>query len=243
MFDVLSEDYQRVWLIAFLVVWALLLFGGFVIGKLNAVHTHRIPTWARMGSSLTLVIAAWSWFVFSAGRAEPFPLLVALGMTLGCLGDFFMARLMPVKDYVIGGILSFAVCHIAYVAAIVLFSSQNGVGINWFVVGIWWIVGLVGWYIAVFRGQKATFLHYMALPYALLLASTAGFAFNLALSSSGFFSLAIGTFLFLISDLLLAAQLFRGFHFDLIGDVVWLLYGPAQMLIVYSVSAALQFVS
>ena len=35
-------------------------------------------------------------------------------------------------------------------------------------------------------------------------------------------------------DLILAAQLFSGLAFPLIGDVIWLTYGPAQALIVYA---------
>ncbi|MBI5669683.1 MAG: hypothetical protein HZC41_16925 [Chloroflexi bacterium] len=37
-----------------------------------------------------------------------------------------------------------------------------------------------------------------------------------------------------MSDLILAGELFSGINFPLIGDVMWLTYGPAQMLIVYS---------
>ena len=72
------------------------------------------------------------------------------------------------------------------------------------------------------------------------LASSAGFATGLALNLSLFIPLAIGCALFLLSDLILAAQLFAGLSFPLIGDVVWLTYGPAQMLIVYSIGAALK---
>jgi hypothetical protein len=54
-----------------------------------------------------------------------------------------------------------------------------------------------------------------------------------------FLPLAVGAALFLLSDLILAAELFNGLHFPLIGDVVWLTYGPAQMLIVYSMIGAL----
>ena len=53
------------------------------------------------------------------------------------------------------------------------------------------------------------------------------------------FITALGAALFLLSDLLLAAQLFNGVKFRLIGDVVWMLYGPAQMLIVYSIGIML----
>ena len=78
-------------------------------------------------------------------------------------------------------------------------------------------------------------LHLAALPYALLLASTAGFATGLALQSALFIPLALGAGLFLISDLILATQLFNKAYFWLISDVVWLTYGPGQMLIVFSI--------
>ncbi len=71
------------------------------------------------------------------------------------------------------------------------------------------------------------------------LASTAGFASGLALQAGGFTPLAIGAALFLLSDLILAAQLFNNLRFRFIGDIVWLTYGPAQMLIVFSVYTAL----
>jgi hypothetical protein len=100
----------------------------------------------------------------------------------------------------------------------------------------WLLVGLVGWYLVVFRGQEVTMLHWAALPYALLLASTAGFATGLALQSSHFVPLALGAALFLLSDLILAGELFSGLKFPLIGDVIWLTYGPGQALIVYAAS-------
>ncbi len=81
--------------------------------------------------------------------------------------------------------------------------------------------------------------HILIVSCSLLLASTAGFATGLALQDSTFIPLAIGTALFLLSDLILAAQLFNKLHFPLIGDVIWLTYGPAQMLIVYTLGSAL----
>jgi len=49
----------------------------------------------------------------------------------------------------------------------------------------------------------------------------------------------VETFSLLISDLILAAQLFNDLQFHSIGDIVWLTYGPAQMLIVFAVNSAL----
>ncbi len=247
MFTELSSDSQRIWMILLLVMWAALLFGGMAFGRLNSAGTHRTPTWGRMFSSFTLVVAGWSWYVFSRGTpSEFYALLVAVGMMLGWVGDLFMARLIPMKEHVLGGIGSFGLGHIAYIVAFVRFGDQfglNAANIRWGALIGWLLVGFVGWYVVVFRGQKATPLHYAALPYALLLSSTAGLALGLALQANGFIGLALGAALFLLSDLLLAAQLFNGLHFRLIGDVVWGLYGPAQMLIVYSIGAAMAFAS
>ncbi|MEO8608676.1 MAG: lysoplasmalogenase [Chloroflexota bacterium] len=236
------SDGQREGLALPWLVWAALLFGGFFFGKLNAEGTHRIPRWARMASSFTLVIVAWGWFEFAIFSRE-YILLIAIGMTLGFIGDLFMAQLVPLKDYVLGGIGSFGLGHIAYIIAFISFGNEHNLFLEnettrWIAVFVWWLIALAGWYIVVFRGQKHTFLHYAALPYALLLASTAGLATGLAIHNAAFIPLAIGTALFLLSDLILAAQLFNGLHFKMIGDVVWLTYGPAQMLIVYSVASA-----
>ena len=94
------------------------------------------------------------------------------------------------------------------------------------------------WFIG--SARQPSFLHNAALPYALLLASSAGFASGLALNASVFIPLVLGCALFLVSDLILAARLFNGASFPLIDDVVWLTYGPAQMLIVFSVGAAIK---
>ena len=110
---------------------------------------------------------------------------------------------------------------------------------HWGALLAWLIFGAAGWYFVVFRAQKPTALHWAALPYALLLAATAGLATGLALWNGVFVLMALGAALFLLSDLLLAAQLFNGLHFKLIGDVIWALYGPGQMLIVYAIHGAL----
>jgi hypothetical protein len=50
----------------------------------------------------------------------------------------------------------------------------------------------------------------------------------------------VGAALFLASDLILANQLFNRKSFPLVGDVIWLTYGPGQALIVASIAAAAQ---
>lgn len=242
-----GEGFQRIGLMALLILWAVFLLGGFLTGKLNDDGTHRTRTWTRMASSIVLVAAGWSQFLFAREtEAGGFAFLVAVGMSFGCLGDLFMAKLMPVRDPVLGGIGSFSLGHLAYIGAIVSFSGQYapaGAGTLWIPwIVMWLMIGGVSWYFAVYRGQTASVLHYAALGYALLLATTAAVGSGLGIQLGGLRGLGIGTILFMMSDLILAAQLFRHLHFRLIGDVVWLLYGPAQMLIVYSVGAALGIV-
>jgi hypothetical protein len=243
MFTDLVIPGARLWLTALLLLWAALLFGGYLFGKENAGRTGRMPIWTRMASSALLVLAAWSWCLVSRGTtASLFALLIAIGMTLGLIGDLFMARLLPVAQYILLGMGAFGLGHMAYIAAGILYGSQQGLaeaGTRYGVWAVWLLVGLAGWYFAVYRGQRRTPLHWVALPYALLLASTAGVATGLAVQAAAFWPMAVGAALFLVSDLILAARLFNGSFFHLIDDAIWLTYGPGQMLIVYSVGSAL----
>ena len=251
MFLSLSSPTQRYWLIGLLILWALLLFGGFIFGNAGEA-SRRMPTWTRMASSATLVVAAFSWYFFTRNTpAGGYALLVAIGMTFGFIGDLALAGFLPGGRNVIAGIVSFGIGHIFYITAMLRFASVAGLtasGPRWAALAVWLLIGLVGWYVVVLRGATAAgitpgVVHWIALPYALLLAATAGLGTGLALQDSRFIPLAIGGALFLLSDLILAGDMFSGLTFRLIGDVIWLTYGPAQMLIVYSIGAVLERLS
>jgi uncharacterized membrane protein YhhN len=247
-------------LVALWLLWAGLLFGGFLLGSSAGDATHRMPAWTRMGSSAVLVLAAWAWFAMARGRREArtsrgdssdhgetardvrdFALLVALGMTAGFAGDLILAGLLPGGENVLAGIAAFGLGHVLYITAILRWPGRRGYNdprIRWTAFAAWWVIGAAAWYLVVFRGQEATVLHWAALPYALLLAGTCGAATGLAAQARAFVPMAVGAALFLASDLILAAQLFNDVDFRLIGDVIWLTYGPGQMLIVYANAAA-----
>ncbi len=240
----LTQTWRQALLLIALVVWATFLFGGFVFGARKADGAARMPAWTRMASSCTLVVAGWLWYAFTRETTiGGYALLIALGMTLGFLGDLFLAPVFPLAEPTLAGIAAFGLGHVAYLVALLNFANAHGLNAptpRWIALAIWLLIGVVGWYLVVFRGQKATVLHWAALPYALLLASLAGVATGLALQSAFFVPLAIGAALFLLSDLILAGELFAELSFPLIGDVIWLTYGPAQALIVYSVASALR---
>ena len=246
MFTALTQPWQRTWLIALLVLWAVLLFGGFVFGRPD-VRGRRMPRWMRIASSVVLVVAGWSWYAFSRETAAAgYALLIALGMTVGFLGDLAMAGLIPGGRNIIAGAAGFGVGHVFYITAMLRFGAAIGWSgsLRWLVLALWLLAATGGWYIVVPRttrlaGKEMGTLHWVTLPYSLLLATSAGLGSGLALAEGQMATLALGTALFLISDLLIAGELFGCFWFPLIDDAIWLTYGPAQMLIVYSVAAVL----
>ncbi len=243
MFQAIASPVARGWLLGLLVLWAGLLLGGWAFGSAQQPDNRRMPAWTRMGSSLVLVVGGWSlaWLARHSPAAS-FGVLIAVGMTLGFLGDLFLAQWLPSKEPVLGGIGAFGLGHIIYIAAMLLVADQpglGGTGVRWAAWGVWLLIGLAGWFVIVYPGTRPAALRWAALPYTLLLASTAGVATGLAAQAPAFLPLAVGAGLFFVSDLILATELFTAFRFPAMGDAVWLTYGPGQMLIVYSVAGAL----
>jgi len=229
------------------VVWAALLTLAILWGNLADGHGSLVATWARMGSSVALVVTAWTGFLFWRRTfAGPFAGFIALGMTLGTIGDFFNAeqfnRIAPLGNPVLGGMISFGLGHIAYIIACLTAAKRANLRdprarYGW--LAVWLIVATVGWYLIAYIGadDKTRDLVWPALPYSLLLASTAGFATGLAAQNRMFRPLAVGAGLFFLSDMILACGLFRG-SLPYQTEQVWLTYSPGQMLIVFGALAA-----
>jgi hypothetical protein len=222
-------------------LWALFLFGGFILGPTR--DNRRISRPARLASSFVLMLAGWSWWLAIAGSDRRFYAgMIAAGITLGFVGDLFLADVITQRRSraIMGGIGAFALGHVFYITGILFLARRfhlTAPAPMWGSLVAFWLFAAVGWYGVVMRGQeKRSPLHWAALPYALLLATTAGLALGLALQSALFFPLALGAFLFLFSDLILAGALFGGLHWPLHHDIVWLTYGPGQMLIVYGIA-------
>lgn len=234
---------QSAWLIGLLIAWAALLYGGLLWRKPQPGRAGRMPVQTRLLSSATLVVAGWSWAFFSRDTAAAaYAIGIAAGMTLGLLGDLFMARLLPGPQPVLAGMAAFGLGHLAYIAAGLGFGNRYGLDAwlpRYGAWGVWLLIGAVGWYLAARPDRRPTALHWAALPYALLLASTAGVASGLALQAGALLPFAAGAALFLFSDLLIALRMFSQRRFQRLDDLIWLTYGPGQMLIVYSIGAAM----
>lgn len=252
MFISLNDNLQQLWLFDLLVLWAGLLFGGFIFGRYQLAAQRRMPVWTRMGSSAALAVAAWSWAVFTAQGEliAPVTIWLAVGMTLGWIGDLALAGVLTdwlqIKAGFLTGMIAFALGHVMYIVGLLMLASLLGLMSGQAFVlglGIWGAIGIIGWIAVAGRAQGQRTLRLLALPYALLLCATAGCATALAIQSPYFIPVAVGAVLFVFSDLLVAGEHFSGWRFPLLGDVIWLTYGPAQALIVFSAEFALRYLA
>lgn len=227
-------------------VWAALLAGGLIADNAG---NQAGSAFGRLGSSVALIIAGWMWATACRPTAAArYARLIAVGMTLGALGDFFMAgrlqSLIPLPSPVLGGMTAFGLGHIVYIRGVMEARRRTGLtsaAAMWGSVIAWQLLSVVGWYFVVFLSTKEStqMLIWPALPYSQLLAGTAGVATGLAVQDRRFGLLAVGAGLFLISDLILAWGMFRD-TFPYRTLAVWIPYGGGQMLIVYAITTARQ---
>jgi uncharacterized membrane protein YhhN len=246
----MSSRTARSWFASLWLLWAVLLAEAMITGNLlEGGHRAIWPTAGRMGSSIVLVIVAvLGWRLYRETAAGKFALLIAVGMALGTIGDFFNAGLLkfiPVRPPVLGGIAAFGLGHIAYIAGCIDLARRadltNRKALLIAIVG-WQLFGMLAWYYVAYLGTENRGLIWPALPYTLLLAGTAGITSGLALQQSRLFPLALGGALFLLSDLILAVGMFgEGVRHGT--EAVWLTYGPGQMLIVFSILSAVSLLS
>ncbi|GIW01221.1 lysoplasmalogenase [Roseiflexus sp.] len=211
---------------------ALVMLAGLATGNCGDAR-NRIPLPLRMLSSLLVWFAAlllWRSADLAVRRQAA---LAAAGMGCGFLGDLIMARVIPLPEHVISGMLTFGAGHGCYIGATAGHLAQRGaLKAASAPLLASWLIGAIGWYFVARNPAKSGVLNGAALAYALLLASTSGMGAALAMRDSRYLSLALGGVLFFISDLILAGELFRDLFFPHIGDAIWLTYLTGQGLIV-----------
>ena len=228
-----------------LAIWAALLILGFAFGQLDEERINRIPRANKILSSAILVVCALVWWLVGASGTPlaAYAALLFFGMTFSFLGDVIMAQLLPLPQYVLFGMGAFGVAHVLYISGYLrlggVLGLQDGraraVGLAALLV-----LALVLWWTLIRSPQTDAVLNYGSLRYALLLAVMAGLAVSLALQEPRFVPLALGSVLFLVSDVFLGHRLFQGGTFFLVGDLVWMTYIVGQLLIVFSTATGLQ---
>jgi len=221
-----------------------LLAGGLVFGRLNKEQTGRLPLPLRMLLSALLVVAAFlGWQAGARGTpTQTFATLIFLGMAAGFVGDLIMAGLIPVSERLIFGMVEFGLGHLFYIAAFLNLTIRSGFS------GIWTqaiaLAALLGfcswaWYAQVRKPGGSKVINVGSLVYGLLIGVMAALAVALAVHNARYITLAAGALLFLASDFILGNWVIHGHVWKSVNDVVWATYVCGQLLIVYSVAAAL----
>jgi uncharacterized membrane protein YhhN len=209
------------------VFWALVALGAAAAAAYGFYFLRRPPTWVRTGVKTLAIGAPAAGFIFAGA---PFPLVLAL--VASALGDFFLAfdkkRLLPF------GILSFLIAQLTYLvifAAIWFFSGDNsplwpryiamGLVIATSIGFLIWIAPKLGW------------MAFGVVPYAIAITGMAAMAMWLPWHG---WPAMLGALLFVVSDFVLATELFLVRENDPVrrvtAAVVWWTYVAAQALIV-----------
>ena len=221
-----------------------LLAGGLFFGRLNEERTCRLPRPLRMLLSAMLVVAAFlGWQGGAPGTpVQPFAALIFLGMAAGFFGDLIMAQLIPVPERLIFGMVAFGIGHLFYVAALLHLTLRSGFTAAWVLVVT--LVVMVGfsswaWYTQVRQPGGNKVINAGSLVYGWLIGIMAALAIALAVYDTHYVTLAAGALLFLASDFVLGNWVIRGHVWKSVNDVIWVTYVSGQLLIIYSVAAAL----
>jgi len=219
-----------------LLIVAALGIGGFIFSHYEIARLGRLPKSFQLPQSFLLALLTLIVWLGAALNSPSAPQagFICVGMTCGFVGDLFMANVFKQKHSVEFGMAAFAVGHVCYMLAfreIAVRLALHNLELYALALAITWMTAFVLWWFLV-RNPGGSSLQFVALGYSLFLASMSGYALGLAFQTPHFLFLAIGTLLFLFSDSLIAVRLFTKRSFQYMGDVIWITYILAQVLII-----------
>lgn len=240
--NILELPYRSVGHVILTAIGAILVIS-FVLGRYDQRRRGRMAKITQLPQSALLTVLAlivW-WTVDQRAFSMPLTLFTLLGISCGFLGDLFMANVFRQRQHILFGMIAFGIGHIFYMLGfreIAVWLNITHFGVYFPALLATWLVAVILWAILV-RKPQGNSLQYAALGYGLFLATMGGYAVGITLQRTEFLPLAVGGVLFLLSDTLIAAELFADRGFPYIGDVIWTTYIVAQVLIVLSTPFAL----
>lgn len=198
------------------------------------MHTDgRLARPLRMLLSFSLLVAAFAIWL-SGAKLPTYAQWVALGMLASFIGDAMMARLIPMSNRLIGGMIAFFIAHALYIMA---FSSivQSFDSALVVLAGSLFYFSLIifGWLWLVRNPSKDRITNIGSLIYLLWVGMMAWFALGLS-SALGLWLAAIGGLLFVVSDFIVVVCEVGGKRIKNASDWVWLTYVGAQAGIIYA---------
>lgn len=223
-------------------IWGLAYALGMALGTPNEDRSRRLARPAKLTMIAVTLIYGALWLYAAAGTpATGYGWLIFGGLLAGAVGDLLLADVFPLRQPELPAMAVFGVGHVLYLAAALvawrLFGGGQGgvvalaaVLAAGAVVAVWWA------FIRNPAGSRS--LNVGSLIYGMLLGATVAVAAVVWAQTGRMALLAVGMVAFLASDLLLARYLIRRQGFASIRDVVWIIYSAAQVLIAFSIGAA-----
>lgn len=222
-------------------LWVIVYIIGMVRGKATEDRSRRLARWAKLtmiGVALTYGGIWWQRSLAETGFSA-ITLLLFVGLLVGAAGDLVLADIFAIKRPEIMAMAVFGVGHIVYIAAILLLRAALGFwGLAEPLAAVFLAEVLFSgtWRLTVYRQGGSRSLNIGSLVYGILLSATVALAGELAWHARDLAILAVGLFLFLLSDLLLAQYLIRRtVLFPYVRDAVWLIYSLAQVIIAFAI--------
>jgi hypothetical protein len=202
-------------------------------------NNGRLPRLLRMLLSASLLVAAFVIWQSSGKLLSVYSEWVFFGMCASFIGDLIMARLIPLPNRLIGGMLAFGIAHALYIAAYVqTIGALDAAVLNtgfWLGVGFYGVVSVVGWLALIRNPDKSASINLGALVYGAWIGLMASFALALAVVIGGaFWVTALGGLLFIASDFIIGITDIRGIQIKNANDWIWLTYIAGQMGIIYA---------
>ncbi|MCY7519711.1 lysoplasmalogenase [Paenibacillus larvae] len=160
-------------------------------------------------------------------------------MTFSFIGDLSMAGFLPWRHNLIGGMLSFGIAHVCYLASFAGIAGTKGIAImnSALIAGAVLLVVTQTW---IWRTILRVPTHPRAVvngafAYGLLVGSTAVAAAGLWQATAGYWWLPLaGGLLFVLSDFFIGWSDIGGRRMNNPHLWIWVTYGLAQACIVYS---------
>lgn len=208
-------------------------------------HTNGRVAWPiRMGLSFSLVVGALLVWI-DAPEGSPraaYAGYVLFGMIASFVGDLIMARLIPTRNRLVGGMVAFGAAHALYIRGYLAATAAGGASIvNAGLILALLLYGAVtyfGWQSYIRNPHKPQVVNIGALVYGSWIAVMASFAVGLASALGGAWWLAaLGGLSFIASDFLIGVTDIHETRIENANDWIWLTYLAGQMGIVYAAAA------
>ncbi len=189
--------------------------------------------------SASLALVAFLIWVGATGTVLPYARFILLGMLASFIGDLVMAKVLPVPDRLIGGMLAFGCAHLLYIRGYAVTVHASGASMlnAGLTLGLlFYLLATLGVWVRWIRNPQQPFaVNLGALVYGSWIGVMAACALGLAVGLGGAWWLtALGGLLFVVSDLLIGITDIGTVRIGRARDWVWLTYVSGQMGIVYA---------